>query len=189
MAFNENRRPLTDKELQELADAIDLNNSDIDEELLSEDDLDGDNLEEDLLDEQAFDDQDNPEPDDGFDSEDDLPLAILIPSHSKKWIRNKVFVPPNHMDSMNYSDQVGRPSEYFQKYIGDDFFESVSELTNMRGVSETGHSLDTTASEIRKLFGCTMLIGIYSLPRLRMFWANSARVPIVSDNIIRTRKI
>ncbi|CAH1985071.1 unnamed protein product [Acanthoscelides obtectus] len=189
MAFNENRRPLTDKEIQELADAIDLNNSDIAEELLSEDDLDGYNLEEDLLDEQAFDDQDNPEPDDGFDSEDDLPLASLIPSHSKKWIRDKVFVPPNHMDSINYSDQVGRPSEYFQKYISDDFFKSVSELTNMREVSKTGHSLDTTASEIRKLFGCTMLIGIYSLPRLRMFWANSTRVPIVSDNITRTRKI
>ncbi|CAH1996656.1 unnamed protein product [Acanthoscelides obtectus] len=126
------RCPLTDKELQELADAIDLNNSDIDEELLSQDDLDGDNLEEDLLDEQAFDGQDNPEPDDGFDSEDDLPLASLIPSHSKKWIRNKVFVPPNHTDSINYSDQVGRRSEYFQKYISDDFFESVSELTNMR---------------------------------------------------------
>ncbi|ENN78526.1 hypothetical protein YQE_05006, partial [Dendroctonus ponderosae] len=57
----------------------------------------------------------------------------------------------------------------------------------MREVSVTGHSLETSATEIKKLFGCTMLIGIYALPRLRMFWAQNTRVPIVSDNITRNR--
>lgn len=50
----------------------------------------------------------------------------------------------------------------------------------MREVSVTGHSLETSATEIKKLFGCT-------IPRLRMFWAQNTRVPIMSDNITRNR--
>ncbi|KAG5879338.1 hypothetical protein JTB14_037897 [Gonioctena quinquepunctata] len=32
-----------------------------------------------------------------------------------------------------------------------------------------------------------MLIGIYGLPRIRMYWAQNTRVPIISDNISRNR--
>ncbi|ENN81371.1 hypothetical protein YQE_02226, partial [Dendroctonus ponderosae] len=220
--------PLTEKQLQELADTLDLDNSDIEDDLLTRDndeladtldldnsdieddlltrdndeladtlDLDNSDIEDDLLTrdndvdeelelEQDLEQEILPPEDDGFDSEDDVPLSHFVPARSKKWMR-KAFIPPNPPNPVNYSDSLKNPLEYFEKYISNDFFASVSTLTNMREVSVTGHSLETSATEIKKLFGCTMLIGIYALPRLRMFWAQNTRVPIVSDNITRNR--
>ncbi|KAH1001415.1 hypothetical protein HUJ04_005441 [Dendroctonus ponderosae] len=175
-------KPLTEKQLQELADTLDLDNSDIEDDLLTRDN----DVDEELELEQDLEQEILPPEDDGFDSEDDVPLSHFVPARSKKWMR-KAFIPPNPPNPVNYSDSLKNPLEYFEKYISNDFFASVSTLTNMREVSVTGHSLETSATEIKKLFGCTMLIGIYALPRLRMFWAQNTRVPIVSDNITRNR--
>ncbi|KAG5873629.1 hypothetical protein JTB14_003059 [Gonioctena quinquepunctata] len=57
----------------------------------------------------------------------------------------------------------------------------------MREVSDEGRSLETSEYEMRIFFRASMLIGIYGLPRIRMYWARNTRVPIISDNISRNR--
>nr|CAH7729436.1 unnamed protein product [Callosobruchus chinensis] len=133
--------------------------------------------------------EDIPQPDsDEWDSSDDELLARLVPASSKRWIRKSQFQPFQNLDAIAYDYICEKdPFEYFQKYISQQFFEKVAMFTNMKEVSTTGHSLDTSTTEVRQLFGCSMLIGIYGLPRMRMYWAENTRVPLIADHITRNR--
>ena len=74
--------PLTASELQQLADDLDLDQSDVDDNLL--DPLDQDDFVENLIYEKNERQEDILQPDDEFNSSDDEPLARLIPPSSKK---------------------------------------------------------------------------------------------------------
>lgn len=52
---------------------------------------------------------------------------------------------------------------------------------------DTGKSLETTAVEISKFWGCSMVAGLLSFPRLRMFWESRTRFPLIAENISRDR--
>lgn len=177
---------MTANELQDIADNLDLNDSDIDDDLVNR--IDSDDDHEDLI-VQNIEEQEEDilPPVDDWDSSDDEPLARLVPQSARKWIRGKQFAPQKHLLAVNQSSEVMDPFQYFQKYIGEDFFKDVAMFSNMREVSVTGQSLNTSAVEIGKFFGCSMLIGIYALPRFRMSWAHDTRVPIIADNITRDR--
>nr|CAH7742013.1 unnamed protein product [Callosobruchus chinensis] len=177
--------PLTIRELQELADQIDLDKSDIENEVVGALDDEPENL----LPEENEQAEDIPQPDsDEWDSSDDELLARLVPASSKRWIRKSQFQPFQNLHAIAYDYICEKdPFEYFQKYISQQFFEKVAMFTNMKEVSTTGHSLDTSTTEVRQLFGCSMLIGIYGLPRMRMYWAENTRVPLIADHITRNR--
>ena len=130
--------------------------------------------------------------DDISSSDDDLPLIHLIPKGKKrKWKRTNFepqlekYVPC--IEDPLLPENIPQPIHYFSEYIDDYFFQSMALYTNMKEVNKTGRSLDTTKEELKTFFACCMLIGIYNLPRIRMFWRSDTRVPIVSDNISRNR--
>lgn len=131
---------------------------------------------------------------DDFDEEeipDDVPLVNLIPKNKKrKWKRTN-FSPKLETFVTTGQDtppeNIQDPGSYFCKYLNDDFFKSMALYTNIREVETTGKSLNTDEREIKMFFGCCLLIGIYNLPRIRMFWQRDSRVPIVSDSLSRAR--
>nr|CAH7714750.1 unnamed protein product [Callosobruchus chinensis] len=125
--------------------------------------------------------------DNDWSSSDEEPLKRLIPASSKNWVWDNDFQPSKNVGTVTYDDHVKSPYEYFKKYINDSFFENVAAFTNMREVCTKGHSLQTSAVEIQKVFGCSMLIEIYGLPRFKMYRARDTRVPLVADNIPRNR--
>jgi Transposase IS4 len=47
----------------------------------------------------------------------------------------------------------------------------------------TGHNVNTDSSEIRQLFALHMLVGILKFPRLRMYWTDATRIPIIADTM------
>lgn len=117
----------------------------------------------------------------------------MVPDNNKKWDSSFRFRPSglstndNIQSTVNSDDICLEPFEYFSKYLDADFFEKVAWFTNMREVQTSGKSLDTSAHEISIFFGCSMLIGIYGLPRIRMYWGRQTKVPIVADNMSRNR--
>lgn len=124
--------------------------------------------------------------------DDDLPLINLIPIGKKrKWKRTN-FQPqrekyvPCDRDPLSL-ENIPKPIDFFNKYLDDNFFQSMAMYTNMKEVKVSGKSLGTSPEELKTFFACCMLIGIYSLPRIRMFWRSDTRVPIVSDNLSRNR--
>ncbi|KAJ8965230.1 hypothetical protein NQ314_004300 [Rhamnusium bicolor] len=97
MAVDPRKRPLTERELQELAECIDLDQSDLEEDLLLSDEGEEDEF-------QAR--SQSPHPDeydlelcvphhaDDFDSSDDEPLSNLRPNFAKNWNHDRQFEPP-----------------------------------------------------------------------------------------------
>lgn len=129
---------LTQKELEDIADNLNLDESDIETDLIPNYDEDDD--EEDLLGEFPLPDDADADPIDDFDSSDDEPLIHLVPSDKRNWISSNNFQPPaiftNHSaQSINYIDVVLEPSEYFSKYLDADFFEKVALFTNVKEVN------------------------------------------------------
>ncbi|KAG5867433.1 hypothetical protein JTB14_010009, partial [Gonioctena quinquepunctata] len=176
--------PLTQLELEEIALNLDLDQSILDD-LSSDDDED----EVDLGLENVVPDPDNIEIADNVrDSSDEEPLAHYLPGYQKKWPRTRQFEPSQfNFQEKNIDTELEQPIAYLNKYISDKFFEDVALFTNMREVADKGRSLETFEYEMRTFFGASMLIGIHGLPRIRMYWARNTRVPIISDNISRSR--
>jgi hypothetical protein len=79
------------------------------------------------------------------------------------------------------------PFQYFTKYIPLSFLENIALFTNMKHVKLTGKSLGTTPREIAKFFGCSMLIAIFGLLRIRMYWNTDTRVQMVANNFGKNR--
>ena len=173
--------PLTQKELENLVDNIDLDQSDIGE-LSSEDE------EQDLT--THFAEDEEVEQIDSSSSDDDLPLSHFLPARKKSWDRTvklKVHSFPFFNDAADVNRVLEYPIKYLEKYISDDFYEDIALYTNMREVKDKGRSFETTSDEIKMFFGVSILMGIYGLPRIRMFWSREMRVPVISDNISRDR--
>lgn len=175
---------MTALELEEIALNLDFDQSDLDD-LSSDDDED----EVDLGLENVVTDPDDMEIADNMsDSSDEEPLAHYLPGYQKKWSRTRQFEPSQfNFQEENIDSELVQPIAYLKKYISDKFFEDIALFTNMREVADKGRSLETSEYEMRTFFGASMLIGIYGLPRIRMYWARNTRVPIISDNISRNR--
>lgn len=177
--------PLSDQELQKIAENFDFDESDVECDLLE------DNDEQELLDQVLFSSLPAENNDDEmFSSEDEAPLINFVKTKSdKKWLSDINFQPTlcHNQTNVDNSFTLLNPIEYFEKYLDFNFFDNMAMYTNMREVEIFGKSLDTNANEIRKFFGCSMLMGIYNLPRLKMFWGRETRVPIISDSISRNR--
>ncbi|KAG5888977.1 hypothetical protein JTB14_026048 [Gonioctena quinquepunctata] len=168
--------PLTELDFEEIALNLDLDQSDLDD-ISSDDDED----EVDLGLENVVPDPDDIDIADNMsDSSDEEPIAHYLPGYQKKWPRTRQFEP----SQFNSQDtELEQPIAYLNKYISDKFFEDVALFTNMREVADKGRFLETSEYEMRTFFGASMLIGIYGLPRIRMYWARNSRVPIIPDNI------
>lgn len=166
---------LTDAELEDLANNINLDESDVDEDLLLGSDDD---------DEEIFPaaqgvgivgaNQDTIPDDNDFasnrsaSSDEDIPLINYLPrSKKRKWKRTN-FEPKieNYELAIHVPmlpEAIPEPIDYFTKYLDDSFFESIAMYTNMKEVKKTGKFLDTNAEELKHFFAACMLIGIYNL--------------------------
>lgn len=174
---------LTQRELEEIAANINLDESDVDDDLLSDS---SENEDEAVL-LPRNDVPDSIDDADSDSSDDNVPLVNFVTSKKRRWLRGDFHAPPRQFDHHRDVREVKKPVDYFNRYLGDSFFESLAKFTNMREVLVTGKSLGTTAKEMKVFFACCIIISIYKLPRLKMFWQRDSRVPIVSDNISRNR--
>lgn len=80
-------------------------------------------------------------------------------------------------------DELPSPFQYFESYIDTDMCNLAAEQTNLYSLRESGHNVNTTSTEIRQLFALHILIGILKFPRLRMYWSDATRIPIVANTM------
>ena len=138
--------PLTQKELKNLVDNINLDQSDIGE-LSSEDE------EQDLPTHFAKDEE--VEQIDSSSSDDDLPLSHFLPASKKSWdwtVKLKLHSFPFFNDAADVNRVFEYPIKYLEKNILDDFYEDIALYTNMREVKDKGRSFETTSDEIKMFF-------------------------------------
>ncbi|KAM7411867.1 hypothetical protein PAMA_021710 [Pampus argenteus] len=77
--------------------------------------------------------------------------------------------------------------QYFSQYIDDKIFEDLAAFTNLRQLQTTGVSVNTTAQEIKIFFGISIHMACLGYPRVKMFWAEKTKVPVISRKMTRDR--
>lgn len=101
-----------------------------------------------------------------------------------RW-RKRDFVPPE----CEWTGEIQRdenidsktPHEQFKEYFTDEFFELLSEQTNIYGLQKYGQIINTSAREMKIFFGIHMLMGSYKFPRVRLFWQAATRIPEIAN--------
>ncbi|KAK9687671.1 Transposase IS4 [Popillia japonica] len=175
---------LAQRELKEITANINLDESDLDDDLLSDS---GEDKDEAVL-----------APRNEFQIQEMVqivtPLMIMckflanfVNFTKRKWFRGNFDAPPRQFGRNREVREVKQLIDYFNRYLGESFFEAVATFANMREVLVAGKSLDTTAKEMKVFFACCLIISIYELSRFKMFWQRESRAPIISDNISRNR--
>lgn len=79
------------------------------------------------------------------------------------------------------------PMQYFEDYFNDDFYQLGAECTNNYFMRKTGNVLNTSANEIKKVFGIHLYMGVFTFPRMSFYWRQSTRLAVVADILTRDR--
>lgn len=82
---------------------------------------------------------------------------------------------------------IRSPLEYFNDYFNDEFFEEAAICTNNYYMRRTGRILNTSPTEIKKLVGIHLIMGVIPYPRLFMYWQTGIRLDIIANIMPRER--
>jgi len=65
--------------------------------------------------------------------------------------------------------------------------ENMKNCTNIKSVVETGKTILVTSNEMKRFVGCNIFMSSLGYPRMRMFWAKTTKVPLISNTMSRNR--
>ena len=99
---------------------------------------------------------------------------------------NPLPLAPRYEDSIPIGIDL-QPQDYFHKYIPNDLIQKLTEHTNQRYIRDTGRNLSLTDTETTTFLGLTIVMSYLKYPRIRMYWAEKTRVPVIADNMSRDR--
>ena len=83
-------------------------------------------------------------------------------------------------------DAIECPVAYLHKYFITSMFSYITLQTSIYAV-QNASSFTTTSDEIQRYVGILIKMGVYGLPRYRLFWSDDCRVPAVADVMSRNR--
>lgn len=199
---------LTDVQLDEILNGSDFYLSDDDDAGI--DDSEGflENIFENEYPVNDFDQENHVEEVNEYDTEDELPLAevkrrLLDQKKGKKrkqpqqtWnkkpFENDTVNHPESAWDANSAHEFWTPLDYFSQYFDEAFFENLSLQSNVRAMQANERKpLRSTAEEYKKIVGIHIIMGIFGLPRLRLYFTKGIEIPIITqisrDRIFKLR--
>lgn len=111
-----------------------------------------------------------------------------VPCTSVQW-KNKRYTPPQDIafsvqgDFAATPDDMHMPLTYFSRYVPQSVFKCLTEVTNEYSVLMSHINVNTSPDEVRKLVGMHLLMGVILLPQVRLYWDNTAKVPLISETM------
>lgn len=129
------------------------------------------------------------------DENDDEPLAAIAVKSKKvdtksAWTKAQKFE-PELMDfqipAVTSIIDNSKLISYVEQFILEDIFAMMSECSNRKSVLDTGKNLNTSAIEIKRFFGITVLMSCVGYPRIKMYWNKSLQVPAIATTMNRDR--
>lgn len=116
------------------------------------------------------------------DENDDIPLAYLASGWKPGFFSSK----EDPLEQIN-TNSVLTPWQYFQRYLGNDFFSLGSECTAQYHLQNTGKVLNVSPTDIKKFFGLHAIMECTPFPRIHMYWNNKFKFDLVSDVLPRDK--
>lgn len=114
-----------------------------------------------------------------------------FPKKNIKWSESPFVRPKIHLKELKkrpVPNTLPPPIDYFLKYFTENDIEEMAGYTNIYA-QQTGvnNFIETNSSEIKTFIGIHLLIGVYGLPRVRMYWQQKSRINIIANNMQRNR--
>ncbi|KAM7282123.1 piggyBac transposable element-derived protein 3 [Ixodes scapularis] len=126
------------------------------------------------------------------DANEDEESTPDVPCTSVIW-KKKRYTPPQDTgfsargDFDVTADETSTPLTYFSRYVPQSVFKGITEATNEYSVLTSHTNVNTSPDEVWKLVGMHVLMGVISLPRVRLYWDNTAKVPLISETMTPKR--
>ncbi|XP_055389991.1 piggyBac transposable element-derived protein 3-like [Condylostylus longicornis] len=76
---------------------------------------------------------------------------------------------------------------YFKKYFPEEHYQTVVFFTKMYTLKHYGVESDTTVEDIKKFYGCNIIMGCLGYPRVRMYWADGFRNELIATSLSRNK--
>ncbi|PNF34042.1 hypothetical protein B7P43_G03481 [Cryptotermes secundus] len=116
---------------------------------------------------------------------------ILSEKKDIKWRHRPISILDSYSEwEQHIEDQeLLSPSTYFSKYIPDDLFCTMADMTNIYALQsgEISNFKQTTPAELKTLFGLHIIMGTLKFPRVRMFWDTTLKMQLFLDSMSRDR--
>lgn len=129
----------------------------------------------------------------------DIPLQIPPPRNefpitqkkNIKWLQQPFQCPTivlKDLETQVQVDYLRNPIDFFLQYFENDFFEIIAFNTNLYTVQNNNtHFKPTNKHEIQTLIAIHLIMGCLKFPRIRMYWEEKFRVPLISNSMSRDR--
>lgn len=79
------------------------------------------------------------------------------------------------------------PVDFIKEYIDDDILDKMVTSTNRTALSRTGNPLGLTLKELKLFIGLNCIMSCLRYPKIRMYWSNRWRIPIIVRSMKRDR--
>lgn len=145
----------------------------------------------------------------GYDSDDDIPLATLFPNAAANFLpessrpssskRRKMntwtnaepsFDIQRNCTNRNPPDEVYEkktPLEFFQLFFDEEVLTNILEQSNLYA-QQKNYNLKLTKNELLVVFGGLLLSGYGKYPNKRMYWSNENDVPSILSESMRLNR-
>ncbi|KAG5892340.1 hypothetical protein JTB14_011206 [Gonioctena quinquepunctata] len=129
------------------------------------------------------------------DSEDEEPLSNVSARGKQKYTWTKVRGDQDNSLNPQFTSQdieegpeMGRPIHYLEMFFSNQLLDLIVEQSNLYSFQvDPNKPLNLTRSELRIFIGTTIYMSIFGLPRHRLHWSQTCRIPQVADSMSRKR--
>lgn len=106
------------------------------------------------------------------------------------WRKNVQYLTPNikwFQPTTVQPVDLESPLYFFRQYFTDELFHLMVENTNLYAVQEHAKFTPTSQAELETFTALHILMGNLNYPRVRCYWENKLRIPMVADAMPRDR--
>lgn len=114
----------------------------------------------------------------------------LTPKSRIRWRHRELenTIPSDWCPPMAIDPIVDAPVDYYHRYVPQQLFHIMAEMTNLYAVqSHRPRFRPTNGKEMEVLFGLHLATGVFSYPCLKMYWESNISIPLFAEQMSRDR--
>lgn len=118
-------------------------------------------------------------------------MSIITPKNNIIYRKNYEPISPQPECDFTFSPQTNEilmPIQYFLRYIPEQLFDVIAEMTNIYALQQGKTSFKPThANEIKIFIALHIIMSCLKFPRIRMYWDVDFNMSLFRDNMARNR--
>lgn len=79
------------------------------------------------------------------------------------------------------------PLEYLKNYFPETQYGDVVKYTKMYVLAKRGQEVRYVPADIKRFYGCAIIMGCLGYPAIRMYWSNECKIPAIYNSMSRDK--